>query len=118
MDSYPPKADGSSSLLPIQRAPSSPFIMLYTVYILFSENHNKIYIGYTSNLLERFKSHNDLSNKGWTIKFRPWKVIYCEYFENKSDAIKREKELKFAKSRERIRQKILIEFKSNGFISA
>jgi len=82
--------------------------MLYTVYILFSQKHNKIYIGYTSNLIQRFCSHNELSNKGWTIKFRPWVVIYCEYFETKEEAIKREKELKKAKGREWIRQNIKV----------
>ena len=92
--------------------------MLYSVYILFSEEHNKFYVGYTSNLIERLNSHNELSKKGWTINFRPWKVIYCEYFESKSEAIKREKELKFAKSRKWIREKILIEYTGNGFISA
>jgi len=54
--------------------------MLYTVYILFSEKHRKIYIGYTSNLINRFHSHNELSKKDWTRNFRPWMVIYCEYF--------------------------------------
>ena len=73
---------------------------------------------YTSNLIERFHSHNELSNKGWAIKFRPWKVGYCEYFESKTDAIKREKELKFAKSREEIRKKILNEYNNCGFIFA
>jgi len=39
-----------------------------------------IYIGYTSNLINRFHSHNELSKKDWTRNFRPWMVIYCEYF--------------------------------------
>ena len=44
----------------------------FVVYILFSEDYGKTYIGFTSNLIERFKSHNYLSKKGYTIKFRPW----------------------------------------------
>ncbi|WP_373275007.1 GIY-YIG nuclease family protein [Parapedobacter tibetensis] len=28
---------------------------MFTVYVLFSQKHNKIYIGYTSNIEERFK---------------------------------------------------------------
>ncbi|MDX1937936.1 MAG: GIY-YIG nuclease family protein, partial [Flavihumibacter sp.] len=39
--------------------------MLYTVYILYSPSRQKIYIGYTSNLLNRMLSHNELG-KGWT----------------------------------------------------
>lgn len=68
--------------------------MLYTVYILFSEKHSKIYIGYTSNLINRFHSHNELSKKDWTHNFRPWVVIYCEYFHDKEQAKKREKQIK------------------------
>jgi putative endonuclease len=67
---------------------------MYTVYILFSESYDKIYIGYTSNLKQRFLSHNELSKKGWTIKFRPWKIIHTEEFESKTKALFREKQLK------------------------
>jgi len=92
--------------------------VLYTVYILYSEKYSKTYIGYTSNLLQRFKSHNSLGLKGWTIKFRPWRVIYCEYFSDKSKAITREAELKSGKGREWLRIKIQKELAANGFISA
>ena len=51
---------------------------------------------YTQN---RIKAHNELATKGWTIKFRPWTVIYTETFDNKKDAIEREKQLKSAKGR-------------------
>jgi len=60
--------------------------LMYTVYVLYSEKYNKIYIGYTSNLKQRFLSHNKLATKGWTIKYRPWKLIYQEEFESKLDA--------------------------------
>ena len=92
--------------------------MLYTVYILFSPSYNKIYIGHTSNLIDRFHSHNELSKKDWTRNFRPWIVIYCEYFGTKSEATKREKQLKGAKGRAWIWNKIKDEFEAQGFISA
>jgi putative endonuclease len=91
---------------------------MYTVFILYSETHNKIYIGYTSNLIERFKSHNSLSDKGHTIRYRPWKVIYCEHFTNKADAMKREKELKSGKGRQWMHNQIANQFNFFGFISA
>lgn len=90
--------------------------MLYTVYILFSISHQKIYIGYTSNLIERFKSHNELGTKGWTLKYRPWLVIYNEFYETKQEALKREKNLKGGKGREWIWAKIRDQFAENGFI--
>ncbi len=76
----------------------------FVVYILFSEDYDKTYVGFTSNLIERFKSHNYLSKKGYTIKFRPWQVIYVEFFTTKSEALKREKLLKSGKGREFIKE--------------
>ena len=92
--------------------------MYYTVYILYSEAHERIYVGFTSNLLERLKSHNFFATKGWTIKFRPWTVIYCEYFESKQEAMQRERDLKTARLRSWIHSKIEKEYRSKGFISA
>ncbi len=78
----------------------------FVVYILYSEKFNKNYTGYTSNLIERFKSHNILETKGYTLKFRPWKVIHVEFFNSKSEAMKREKYLKTGIGREFIKKLI------------
>lgn len=82
---------------------------MFTVYVLYSIRFNKIYIGYTSNLAQRLLSHNKLSKKGWTVKFRPWKVIHTEEFKNKEDALIREKQLKCGQGREWIRNTLLKE---------
>jgi len=79
---------------------------MFTVYVLYSESFKKIYIGYTSDLAERLRSHNELGTKGWTIKFRPWKIVYTEIFETKESAMRREKQLKTAQGREWIWQVI------------
>ncbi|MFN7100848.1 MAG: GIY-YIG nuclease family protein, partial [Flavobacterium sp.] len=63
--------------------------------------------GFTSNLIERFKSHNVLGTKGHTLKFRPWTVIYVEFFSSKAEAMKREKYLKSGIGREFIQNLIL-----------
>jgi putative endonuclease len=73
---------------------------MYSVYVLHSKTFNKIYIGYTSNLDSRLLSHNELATKGYTVKYRPWTIIHSEAFDNKLDAMKREKQLKSAKGRE------------------
>ncbi|MFT5724946.1 MAG: putative endonuclease [Bacteroidia bacterium] len=65
-----------------------------TVYCLYSKENNKIYIGYTSDLLDRFHSHNELATKGYTVRYRPWIVAYVEFFDTKKEAINREKQLK------------------------
>ena len=76
----------------------------FVVYKLLSKDYGKTYVGFTSNLIERFISHNYLSKKGYTIKFRPWQVIYVEFFTTKSEALKREKRLKSGKGREFIKE--------------
>ncbi|MDG1804263.1 GIY-YIG nuclease family protein [Flavicella sp.] len=77
--------------------------MEFVVYILFSEKHNIHYTGFTSNLINRIYSHNKLGTKGFTVKYRPWKVIHLEFYTTKSDALKREKFLKSGKGREFIK---------------
>ncbi len=72
---------------------------MYTVYCLYSKKYDKIYIGYTSHLIDRFHSHNELATKGHTIRYRPWIVAYVEFCDLKSQAVKREKQLKTAKGR-------------------
>lgn len=76
----------------------------FVVYVLYSKEYGKTYVGFTSNLIERFKSHNFLSKKGYTIKFRPWVVIHLEFFSSKTEALKRENLLKTGKGREFIKE--------------
>ena len=59
-----------------------------------------MYKGYTSNLIQRFHSHNNYSNTDWTRSYRPWVVAHCEFFDTKTDALRREKELKSGKGRD------------------
>lgn len=72
---------------------------MFKVYALYSPNHDKIYVGYSSNLQARMRSHNELGKKGWTIKYRPWEIVFTESFATKAEAMKRERELKTAKGR-------------------
>ncbi|MFA5669387.1 MAG: GIY-YIG nuclease family protein, partial [Balneolaceae bacterium] len=39
---------------------------------------------------ERFKSHNELGKKGWTIKYRPWEIVHTEEYATKKEAMARE----------------------------
>jgi len=79
---------------------------MYTVYVLFSRKYRKIYIGYSSNLAQRFLSHNELSNKGYTKRYRPWIIAFTEEYEDKYEALKRERFLKTGKGREWVWEKI------------
>jgi len=80
---------------------------MFTVYVLHSQNFDKIYIGFTSDIEQRLFAHNHISNKGWTKSFKPWKVVYTEEFAKKEDAMLRESQLKTSKGREFIRKNIL-----------
>ncbi|MDX2003352.1 MAG: GIY-YIG nuclease family protein [Chitinophagales bacterium] len=79
---------------------------MFTVYVLYAEAYNKIYVGYTSDLQGRLTSHNQLATKGYTVKFRPWKVVHAEVFGTKQEAIVREKTLKSSRGRAFIRELI------------
>ena len=78
----------------------------YVVYILRSLSSDKHYVGFTENLISRFKSHNELSTKGYTIRYRPWRVIYVEIYATKKQAMNREKFLKSGKGREWMKNNI------------
>jgi len=83
---------------------------MFVTYVLYSDNHDKIYIGYTADLIDRFHSHNKLATKGFTVKFRPWEVIHVEFFDSKQEAMKREKELKSSRGRNFIRTEVFTIF--------
>ena len=71
---------------------------MYFVYILLSEKDNKRYIGFTDDIDRRLIEHNTGKVKS-TKNRRPLKLIYLEQFENKSVAMKREKEIKNQKGK-------------------
>jgi putative endonuclease len=80
----------------------------FVVYILYSKKYDKKYIGFTSNLIQRYYSHNYLSKKGFTIRYRPWEVVYVEFYKTKTSAMKREKYFKTGKGREWIKGNVSI----------
>ena len=71
---------------------------MYYTYILYSPSIDKYYIGYTQNLELRLERHNSQWGK-FSSRGIPWQLVYKEEFESKSDAIKRELEIKRKKSR-------------------
>ena len=79
----------------------------FVVYVLYSFTYGRSYTGMTSDLITRFHFHNHKSTKGFTIRFRPWKVIWVEFYKKKTDALNREKELKSGKGREWVKNEIL-----------
>jgi putative endonuclease len=79
--------------------------MHYFDYILHSITEDKFYIGYSSELTERIIRHNQKS-KGFTGSTNDWEFNYYETFDNKNDAINREKQIKNWKSKIKIMELI------------
>jgi putative endonuclease len=67
--------------------------MGWIVYILRSELTGKYYHGSCGNLEKRLAEHNAGKTRS-TKAYRPWVKTYVEIFENKTDALKREKYFK------------------------
>ena len=77
------------------------------VYALYNVSVNKIYIGQTNNLDRRVKEHNEKRGNHYTAKFRgEWKLIYTESVSTRTEAIKREKQLKTGNGRAFLKQHI------------
>jgi putative endonuclease len=68
---------------------------------LKSKVNDRFYIGTTVDLDDRIKRHNEGRSKS-TKSGKPWEVVYTEEFENRSDALVRERQLKKWKNRDRI----------------
>lgn len=69
---------------------------MFKVYILKclnSTSKKRYYIGHTNNLEKRVRLHNEGSTP--STRFNgPWRVIYSESFQTRSEAMRREKEIK------------------------
>ena len=81
---------------------------MWYVYILYSKRLDKYYTGITDNLEWRLERHN----QGWgrfTKGGIPWELVYFEKYQTKSEALKREKEIKSRKSRKYIENLIVSE---------
>ena len=63
------------------------------VYILEC-NDGTLYTGWTNDIDKRFKAHNDGKGAKYTKRRRPLKLVYLEELETKSEALKRENEIK------------------------
>ncbi len=76
------------------------------VYVLYSKEFDRLYIGMTNNLERRFVEHNTGKNKS-TKAYLPWVKIHKESFETRMEARKREKYLKTYRGRMFIRKNYL-----------
>ena len=77
-------------------------VMPYYVYILFSEQRDKYYIGFTSDTLEnRLRKHNS-NHKGFTGSLGDWRIVFHKTHQSKQEAYAQERYIKNRKSRKYI----------------
>ena len=72
---------------------------MYFVYIIESEKDGSFYLGQTSDIEQRLVAHNSGLTRSTKSK-KPWKLVYSEEFDNRTDAIIRERFLKKQRNRE------------------
>jgi putative endonuclease len=73
--------------------------MHFCTYILRSVVDDSYYIGYTHDIEKRVAEHNAGLSK-YTSKKMPWILVYKEYYNSKTEAIKRERFLKKQRNKE------------------
>ncbi|MEX2033262.1 MAG: GIY-YIG nuclease family protein [Candidatus Colwellbacteria bacterium] len=66
-----------------------PSKLSHCVYVLYSLKDKLLYIGSTSNLKGRLTNHFHGEVKSTAFR-RPFRLIFCEYFLSKQDALRRE----------------------------
>jgi len=66
----------------------------YYVYILASDPNGTLYIGVTSNIIQRTFQHKNNQVKGFTQKYNIHKLVFFESCSDIGTAITREKQLK------------------------
>jgi putative endonuclease len=85
--------------------------MSYFVYILRTSG-NTLYTGQTNNLDKRICEHQSKSPKGakYTKYFKTVKLVYSEEYPTRSEAMKREAEIK---KLSRVKKEIIISSQTN-----
>jgi putative endonuclease len=66
---------------------------MYFVYIIYSEKFDRYYVGSTADMNGRVSGHNSGKTRS-TKPFRPWALVYSESFGTRTEARKRENQIK------------------------
>ena len=75
---------------------------MFYVYVLYSKKHNALYKGFSKNLKNRIRQHQNGLVKS-TKHIDDWELVYYQAFINETDARREEIFLKSGKGRERLK---------------
>ncbi|MCX6256607.1 MAG: HsdR family type I site-specific deoxyribonuclease [Bacteroidia bacterium] len=78
---------------------------MYYVYAILCYN-DSIYIGQTENLEKRWKEHLLGVGADWTKKYKPKMIVHFEEYNTRSEAVKREHDLKTGYGRKWLKREI------------
>jgi putative endonuclease len=67
---------------------------MYYVYLLASRKHGTLYLGVTNDLIRRTYEHKNKVARGFTARYDVKKLVWYEAYDDPTNAITREKELK------------------------
>ncbi|MBU0881784.1 MAG: GIY-YIG nuclease family protein [Candidatus Omnitrophica bacterium] len=76
---------------------------MYYIYAIFSETHNRIYIGLASDVNVRIEEHNSGRVKS-TKHYMPWALFHMEEYPTRLKARNREKRLKTSFGRKYLKE--------------
>ena len=74
----------------------------YYVYILANKGNTVLYTGVTNDLLRRAYEHREKLIDGFTQKYNVSKLVYYEIFDDPTNAISREKQIKAGPRRKKV----------------
>ncbi len=88
--------------------------MSYKVFVLYSNKHDKLFVGYTTSLTDYMITMNVMESDNPLFEFRPWTLIHMELFVSEDEAMIREGFLKQEVGQQYIRREVLpmFEFRS------
>ncbi|CAZ94964.1 GIY-YIG nuclease family protein [Zobellia galactanivorans] len=67
--------------------------MAFFTYILYSESLDRYYVGSTQDMSVRLEEHLK-NHKGFTSKAKDWEVKYTESYPTRTEALRRERQIK------------------------
>lgn len=75
----------------------------WVIYIIQSTVNGKLYTGMSNDVIKRVAAHNAGRGAKYTRTGRPWRLAYVEIVPSKSDALRRERQIKKMRRSDKIR---------------
>ena len=94
------------------------FVDMYYIYILYSKQADKYYVGHSEDPWKRLAQHLENTGEKYTGSYKDWELrAVFEASAIKGEADKIERFIKRQKSRKLIEKMLEIDFKGEGFLA-